>query len=150
MFHVKGSDSSYVELKHLALLYLQVNAHILSACVPAAYSDFFFYASPFQLAFKSVPALLRSWLLKTELSFRGFTTVGSQIFFPSTMNSHGKCLSSWHFCKTLLSPLRGNTGSEFSWDSFIWVWNFHVGLVFCLLPSGKLLQWGGQAGFWAE
>lgn len=41
MFHPKGSDSSYAKLKHPALLYLQVNAHILSACAPTVIFFFF-------------------------------------------------------------------------------------------------------------
>lgn len=143
MFHPKGTDSSYAKLKHPTLLYLQVTLSTLSAGAPAAYSEFFF-PSPSQLAPKSVPALLPSCSLKTELSFRCFTTGGSQIFFPSIMNSHWKCLSSWYFCKTLLSLLRGNSGSEFSWDSFIWVLNSHAGLVCSLLPQESFCSEEGR------
>lgn len=141
MFHPKGTDSGYAKLKHPTLLYLQVTHSQLERLLPTVRV---FFPSPSQLAPKSVPALLRSWPLKTELSFRCFTTGGPQIFFPSILNSHQKCLSSWHFCKTLLSLPRGNTGSEFSWDSFNWVLNSHVGLVFSLLPQESFCREEGR------
>lgn len=144
MFHPKGTDSSYAKLKHPTLLYLQVTHSPHSQLERLLPIVSFFFPSPSQLAPKSVPALLPSCSLKTELSFRCFTTGGSQIFFPSIMNSHRKCLSSWHFCKTLLSLPRGNTGSEFSWDSFIWVLNSHVGLVCSLLPQESFCSEEGR------